>query len=73
MDSVVQYRQMYLNDRRTFTMALWQLNMLRIFYGYLHELGHLVETFVGHGDQDTPPPASGGEISREKKVERWVK
>ena len=51
------------NNRSKYNSSLFQLSLFRLCLGYLHETGHLLQTFVGHGEQDTPPQAGSGRHS----------
>jgi hypothetical protein len=46
--------------------ALFQLSLFKLVHAYIHETGHLIQTFLGHGQQDTPPQASGGRQTRRR-------
>ncbi|KAK3067241.1 hypothetical protein LTR53_015998 [Teratosphaeriaceae sp. CCFEE 6253] len=60
----VQAMEIYRSNPTDLTSAIFQLNLLRLIHGYLHETGHLLQTYIGHGLRNTPPPMSVGRLSR---------
>ena len=57
-----RYRQ---NEESSQRIALFQVSFFRLVSAYIHEIAHLIITFIGHGRSDTPPQASGGRWARQ--------
>ncbi|CAK4035023.1 Hypothetical predicted protein [Lecanosticta acicola] len=65
----VERQRAYVARGRNFNSALYQLSLFRLCHAYLHEIGHLLQTFLGHGDCNTPPLMSGAPHSRQTDIE----
>ncbi|KAK0889355.1 hypothetical protein LTS16_026529, partial [Friedmanniomyces endolithicus] len=60
----VQAMETYRRNPTNLTSATFQLSLFRLVHGNIHESGHLLQTFAGNGLRNTPPPMSGGRLSR---------
>jgi len=45
--------------------ANFQLALFKLVHALSHEVGHLLQTFLGRGEEDTPPGLSGGASTRD--------
>lgn len=58
----------FLGDREdNVRSATFQLAFFKLVHAFSHETGHLLQTFLGRGQDDTPPGLSGGAATRHQE------
>ena len=59
------------NSRSNLLSAVFQVSYLRLVHAYIHEIGHVYQTFLGHREQDTPPQAQGSRHDNEPEASEF--